>query len=313
MVSEEYEIIIVGGGPSGLAAGIGCADWKLNTVIFEGGTWGGLLATLYPHKQIYNYPGFPGGILPLDLVKHMLSQVREAPTVALRNERVLDISSDKRVKTMEGEYKSKVIILATGSRPRELGIPGERKFSRRGRGVSYYVTHPEAFVEKKVLIIGGGDTAMDAALDLIDLAAEIFIAHRRDTFRATDADIERVLASGKVEALFNTELQEIKGGASVDHVILWNNVKNQEFSLEIDWVILAVGLTPNTEIFEKLGLKTDQQGCIITDRHMRTNIEGFYALGDVSCGDTKLIIVAAADGAIAAKNAYAYIKQPYWA
>lgn len=307
-----YDVIIVGGGPAGLAAGIGCADWKLNTVIFEGGTWGGLLATLYPHKQIYNYPGFPGGILPLDLVKHMLSQVREAPTVTLQNERIIDISLDKHVKTTEGEFKSRVIIIATGSRPRELGIPGERKFSRGDRGVSYYVTHPEAFVEKKVLIVGGGDTAMDAALDLIDLAAEIFIAHRRDTFRATDADIERVLVSGKVEALFNTELREIKGGVSVDHVILWNNVENQEFPLEIDWVILAVGLTPNTEIFEKLGLKTDQHGCIITDRHMRTNVEGVYALGDVSCGDTKLIIVAAADGAIAAKNAYAYIKQPYW-
>lgn len=154
---------------------------------------------------------------------------------------------------------------------------------------------------------------MDAASDIIDLATEIFIAHRRDTFRAMDADIERVLSSGKVKALFNTELREIKGGTSVDHVILWNNIENQEFSLETDWVILAVGLIPNTKIFEKLGLKQDKSGCIISDRYMRTNVEGVYAIGDVDCMDPKLIVVAAAEGAIAAKNAYAYIKRPYWA
>ena len=313
MVSAEYEVIIVGGGPAGLAAGIGCSDWKLKTIIFEGGTWGGLLATIYPHKQIYNYPGFPGGVIPLDLVKDMLSQVREAPIIEMKNERVLDISIDKQVKTTEGEYAGKVIILATGSRPRELGIPGERKFSRKDRGVAYYVTHPEQFVEKRVLIVGGGDTAMDAAIDLMDLAAEIIIVHRRDTFRAMDADIERVLSSGKVEAFFNTELHEIKGESSVDHVILWNNIKKQEFSLEIERVILAVGLTPNTEIFEKLGLEQDNNGCIITDRHMRTSIEGIYAIGDVDCGDPKLIVVSAAEGAIAAKDAYSYVKRPYWA
>ncbi|MFQ5820294.1 MAG: NAD(P)/FAD-dependent oxidoreductase [Candidatus Heimdallarchaeota archaeon] len=313
MVNAEYEVIIVGGGPAGLAAGIGCSDWKLKTVIFEGGTWGGLLATIYPHKQISNYPGFPGGVIPLDLVKDMLSQVRDAPIIEMKNERVLDISMDKQVKTTEGEYTGKVIILATGSRPRELGIPGERKFSRKNRGVAYYVTHPEQFVEKRVLIVGGGDTAMDAAIDLMDLAAEIIIVHRRDTFRAMDVDIERVLSSGKVEAYFNTELHEIKGVSSVDHVILWNNIKKQEFSLETDWVILAVGLTPNTEIFEKLGLEQDKNGCIITDRQMRTNIEGIFAIGDVDCADPKLIVVAAAEGAIAAKNAYTYVKRPYWA
>lgn len=313
LVNEDYEVIIVGGGPAGLAAGIGCADWKLKTVIFEGGTWGGLLATIYPHKRIYNYPGFPGGITPLDLVRDMLSQVREAPTIEMKNERVVDISPDKLVKTTEGEYKSKVVILATGSRPRELGIPGERKFSRGDRGVAYYVTHPEKFVEKRVLIVGGGDTAMDAALDLIDLAAEIVIAHRRDKFRAMDADIERVLASGKVQAYFNTELQEIRGKSSVEHVILKNSIENKEFTLETDWVILAVGLTPNTAIFEKLGMKQDKKGCILTDRQMRTNTEGIYAIGDVDCGDPKLIIVAASEGAIAAKDGYAYIKRPYWA
>jgi len=154
---------------------------------------------------------------------------------------------------------------------------------------------------------------MDAALDLIDLAAEIVIAHRRDTFRAMDSDIERVLTSGKVQALFNSELHEIKGKSSVEHAILKDSIKNEEFALETDWVILAVGLTPNTAIFEKLGLKQDKNGCILTNRQMRTNTDGIYAIGDVDCGDPKLIIVAAAEGAIAAKDAYAYIKRPYWA
>jgi len=179
--------------------------------------------------------------------------------------------------------------------------------------VAYYVTHPEKFVEKRVVIVGGGDTAIDAALDLIHLAAEIILVHRRAEFRAKDSDLERVLTSGRVKPHYHTELREIRGESSVAEVLLWDNLENREFSLDTDWVILAVGLTPNTDIFAKLGLKQDAHGCIITGRHMQTNVEGFYAVGDVSCGDTKLVVVAAADGAITAKHAYAYLKNPYWA
>ncbi len=310
--NNEYEVIIVGGGPAGLAAGIACADWKLNTAIFEGGLWGGLLVTIYSHKNIYNDPGFPGGLVPINLVKDMLNQVKESPSIELKNERVLDITLNKKIKTSEGEYQSKVIILATGSRPSELGIPGERKYNRGDRGVSYYVTKPHLFADKKVVIIGGGDTAMDAALDLMDLTSEIIIVHRREVFRAMEADIEKVLA-GKIKVYYNSELREIKGSKSVEQVILWDKIKQQEFVLETDQVVLAVGLTPNTELFSKIGLNQDKRGCILADRQMRTNVEGVYAIGDVDCGDPKLIVMGAAEGAIAAKSAYSYIKNPYWA
>ena len=310
---KEYDVVIVGGGPAGLTAGIMCKDRKLDVLILEGGTWGGLLSTLYPNKVIPNYPGFPDGIVAIELVRRWLKQAKTTG-IDMKNERVVEVTPEKTVKTVEGnEYKGKVVIIAVGIKPRQMGIPGEALFSRRGKGVYYYVTHPEEFIGKKVLVVGGGDTAIDAALDLLDLAEEITIIHRKDMFRAVDENVERMKKTGKITILMNTELEKIEGDENVQKVVLWNNKEDKTFDIDVDTIILSVGMVPNTEIFEKLGVKTDKRGYILTDTSQRTNVEGIFAVGDIVEGGFKLIIVGASHGAVAAHHTYSYINKPYWA
>ncbi len=313
-MSEQiiYDVIIVGGGPAGLTAGIMCEERQLSVLILEGGTWGGLLATLYPDKVITNYPGFPDGIVATELVKKWLSQAKKAD-IDMRTERVTEITRDRVVKTAEGNtYTGKVVIIAAGIRPGQLGIPGEQKFNKENRGVYYYVTHPDQFIGKNVLVVGGGDTAVDAVLDLMDLADKITIIHRKDTFRAVDENVEKIKTE-KVSMLMNTEIKKIEGNRKVKKAVLWNNKEDKTFEIDVDAVVLSVGMVPNTEIFEKLGLKTDKKGYIITDTSQRTNVEGIFAAGDIVRGGFKIIIVGAAHGAVAAHHAYAYINKPYWA
>lgn len=308
-----YDVVIVGGGPAGLTAGIMCEDRKLSVLILEGGTWGGLPATLYPNKIITNYPGFPDGIAAIELVRKWLTQVKRAD-IEMKNERVVEITPDRTVKTAEGnKYRGKVVIIAVGIRPRQMGIPGEAHFSRKDKGVYYYVTHPENFISKKVLVVGGGDTAVDAALDLVDLADEITIIHRKDVFRAMDENVEKMKKVGKIDILMSTEIRKIEGDKKVKKAVLFDNSKKKTFEIDVDAIIVSTGMVPNTEIFEKLGVKTDEKGYIITDIAQRTNIEGIFAVGDIAKGGFKLILVGAAHGAVAAHHAYSYINKPYWA
>jgi thioredoxin reductase (NADPH) len=310
---KVYDVIIVGGGPAGLTAGIMCADRKLDVLILEGGKWGGLLATLYPSKVIPNYPGFPDGIVAIELVRRWLKQAK-ASNIEMKNERVIEISEEKVIKTQEEkEYKGKVIMIAVGIRPRALGIPGEQKLSKKDRGVYYYVTHPEDFIDKSVLVVGGGDTAVDAALDLVDLAKDITIIHRKDMFRAVDENVEKMKQTGKITISMNTELDKIVGDKKVEKAVLWNNKTDETKEVPFDTVILSVGMVPNSEIFEKLGIKTDKRGYVITDTSQRTNVEAVFAVGDIVEGGFKLIVVGAAHGAVAAHHAYSYIHKPYWA
>jgi thioredoxin reductase (NADPH) len=310
---KVYDVVIVGGGPAGLTTGIMCADRKLDVLILEGGTWGGLLATLYPNKVIPNYPGFPEGIVAIELVRRWLKQAKDS-RIEMKNERVVEITPDLAIKTQEeNAYRGKVVIIAVGIRPRQLGIPGEQKFNKKDRGVYYYVTHPEDFIGKKVLVVGGGDTAIDAALDLVDLADQITIIHRKDVFRGVDENVEKMEKSEKIDILMNTELESIEGDKTVEKAILWNNKEDKNYEIDVDAMILSVGMVPNSEIFDKLGLKADKRGYVITDTAQRTNVQGIFAAGDIVEGGFKLIIVGAAHGAVAAHHAYAYINKPYWA
>ena len=217
------------------------------------------------------------------------------------------------VKTEENEYHGKTVVIATGTRPRELGLPGEAKFNKGDKGVYYYVTHREKFIGNKVLVVGGGDTAVDAALDLVDLADEITIIHRRDRFRALDENVKKMEESKKINIMLNTEIEEIKGKDKVEEVVLVNNKTGEKKVLSVDKVVLAVGLKPNTEMFAELGIKTDDRGYIITDNMQRTNVEGVFAVGDIVKGAFRLLIVGAAHGAIASHKIYEYIRKPYWA
>ncbi|UCH04761.1 MAG: FAD-dependent oxidoreductase [Candidatus Thorarchaeota archaeon] len=304
----EFDVIVVGGGPAGLSAGMISSNKGLRTAIFEGGAWGGLLATIYPYKTVYNYPGVPK-ILASHLVAEWVRQAADQGAY-LVPERVTSIASDKRVVTTEGEYRAKVAIIATGMKPNTLGIPGEDKFSRKNRGVFPYVTEPALFRDKRVLVVGGGDTALDAVLDAHEVTDHIWLAHRKDAFRAAETTVNAVLNESTAEVLYNTELVEILGDIEVSQARLRNNKTDKTSTLEVDIVVIAVGLVPNTEVFSELGLEMNGK-FIKVDGDMRTNVEGIFAAGDI-VSVYQLATVAAAQGALAAHNAYKYIRKPYW-
>jgi thioredoxin reductase (NADPH) len=307
--SNKFDVAVIGGGPAGLSAGIIAAYKGLKVAIFEGGTWGGLLSTIYPYKHVFNYPG-----TPKVMASHLVAEwVRQAADLGVRliKERVTEITHEKTVVTTEDRYKFQVIIVATGMRPNTLGIPGEIEFARNNRGVFPYMTEPAFFRDKKVLVVGGGDTAVDAVLDAHKVTDEIWIAHRKNEFRAAETTVDSIVKQKMAEILFNTELVEIRGDSEVEEVTLHNNQTGKNLDLEVDRVIIAVGLVPNTEVFDRLGLKMNGK-FIVVDAEMRTNIESFFAAGDIVSA-YQLASVAAAQGALAAHNAYKYIRKPYWA
>lgn len=307
---EEFDVIIVGGGPGGLNTAIMCATRHLKVLLLERDKIGGLLATLYPNKIIPNYPGFPNGIVAIELVRNWLQHLRFTG-VTVKQEIVLDVAKDLTITTNKKKYRGRVVVIATGTKPRRLGILSESRFSKGGKGVYYFTSHPEEFVGKKVLVVGGGDTAIDAALELLNLADEITLVHRREGFRAFDENVEKVRKSGMVDFLLRGQLIAIKGRHRVEKAVIRQDGKKLEKS--VDAVIIAIGLVPNNEIFKNLGLKTDKRGFILTDGAQRTNVEGVFAVGDITYVGLRLITVAAAHGAIASHHIYSYVKKPYWA
>ncbi|MEE8167517.1 MAG: NAD(P)/FAD-dependent oxidoreductase [Candidatus Hydrothermarchaeales archaeon] len=302
-----YDVLVVGGGPGGLATAIFCAERGLSVALFDGGALGGLLVTLFPEKMVTNYLGFPEGIKAEELAARLISQAEEYDVEILR-ERVLEITTEKVVKTEDGEYTGRAVVLATGMRPRELGVPGEEQFV--GRGVSYYIKDPGKFKSKKVLVVGGGDAAVECALQLADIAT-VTLVHRRDKFRTHKKNVE-ALKKSNVEVLLNTELKEIKGFEKMEGVLLLNN-NGEEKEMKVDEVVLATGLVPNTDIFAKLGLNVDADDRIVVDPQQHTNIEGLFAVGDITSGSgsLELIEVAIAQGAIAAHHIYLELAEPY--
>jgi thioredoxin reductase (NADPH) len=304
----DFDVAVIGGGPAGLSAGLIAAYKGLRTGVFEGGSWGGLLSTIYPFKHVFNYPGV-NKILASHLVSEWVRQTAEQGAHLIR-ERVTKITPGKEVVTPEGIYRSKVVIIATGMRPSLLGIPGEDKFSRKDRGVYPYITEPEFFRDKRVLVIGGGDTALDAVIDANRVTDKIWLAHRKDAFRAAESSVKKVIDENMAEILYNTELLDISGETEVSQVTLLNNKTGKKRAMDMDRVVIAIGLVPNSEVFADLGLEMDGK-FIVTDKEMRTNIEGVFAAGDI-ISVYQLATVAAAQGALAAHNSYKYIRTPYW-
>lgn len=300
-----YDLIIVGSGPAGLSGAIFAAQRGLRVLVLESGAFGGLLASLLPEKVIPNYPGLSGKTA--GEIARLMVEEANALGVELKKERVIEITREKKVITLEGEYEAKAILIATGARPRELGVRGEAEYNYGDRGIYYYVTEPKKFADKRVLVMGGGNSALDAALELAAIAKEVTLAHRRDKFRAIDASVEKARSCKNVRILLNTELQEINGDEErVTSAVLINHKTGERQELQVNAIILAVGLIPNNEIFQRLGLKLDEEGRIITDAMQKTSVAGIYAAGDIVAGTGKmeLIVVAVAQGAIAAHNAY---------
>jgi thioredoxin reductase (NADPH) len=303
---DSYDIIIVGGGPGGLAAGLYAARRKLRTLILTESIGGQMcLAHL-----VENYPGLEP-ISGMDLAEKMKAQTEKAGC-DIRMEAVvsMDLKGDvKIVKTREGEYTAKALIIATGSHYKKLEASGEDKFI--GKGVSYCsICDGPFFQGKRVAVIGGSDSAVKSAIYLSSIAKETYLVHRRDQLRAEETNQEKMKALG-VKIVWNSVVDSIEGDNIVRKIILKdvNTSKTQE--LPIDGVFIEVGEIPTTELMKLAGIEVDDRNFIKVNSKHETNIPGVYAVGDVT-GSLAQIITAAAGGADAATNAYLFIKGGFY-
>jgi thioredoxin reductase (NADPH) len=307
---ENWELIIIGAGAAGLTAGIYGARSGLKTLIIDQNLAGG---TTSDAPLVENYPGFSqitGGELAEKMVVHCKKvgvTIREIEPVT-----DLTLSGEKKiVKTSRAEYEAKAVIVATGSHYREIGVKGEKEF--HGKGVSYCgVCDGPFFKGKRVLVIGGGNSAATTTLYLSGIAAEVVVTHRRDAFRAEEALVNDIASKKNVQVFWNTEVREIKGEKVVNKVVLYHNKKGETKEIPIDAVFVQVGEAPNSHIVQDIGIQVDEAGYIKTDIFQRTSVAGVYAAGDVTNHPVKQVGTAVGQGITAALEAYSYIRQPYY-
>lgn len=307
---ENWELIIMGAGAAGLAAGIYGARSGLKTLILEEKMAGGTAADA---PLIENYPGFQS-INGRELAQKMVTHCKSVGVEIHELEKVvsLDLKDEQKiVKSDKTVYETKTVIIASGTHYRELGIPGEKEF--RGRGVSYCgVCDGPLFKNKRVLVVGGGSSAVITALYIAELASQVKLAHRRGVLRAEEAIVEALNNKRNVEILWNTEVNEIEGANVVGKALLFDNKTGETKDLEVDGVFIQVGETPNSQLAKKAGVNVDGKGYIIVDMRQHTNIAGVYAAGDVTNHPVKQIGTAVGQGITAALEAYGYIRQPYY-
>jgi thioredoxin reductase (NADPH) len=307
---EGWELIIIGAGAAGLAAGIYGARSGLKTLVIDEKLAGGTAADA---PVVENYPGFPqitGGELAQKMVLHCKkagATINEIETVT-----ALDLTNERKiVKTTRAEYEATAIIIATGSHYREIGVKGEKEF--RGRGVSYCgVCDGPFFKGKRVLVIGGGNSAATTTLYLSGIAAEVMVTHRRDAFRAEEALAKDVISKENVKIFWDTEVKEIKGEKLVNKVVIYHNKAEETREVEVDAVFVQIGEAPNSQVAREAGLGVDAHGYIKTDVFQRTSIAGVYAAGDVTNHPVKQVGTAVGQGITAALETYSYIRRPYY-
>jgi len=307
---ENWDLVIIGAGAAGLASGIYGARSGLKTLVLEEKMAGGTTADA---PFVENYPGFQsiGGI---ELAQKMATQCRNMGVVMREFEKVLslDLEGEKKlVKTNKTTHEAKAVIIASGSHYREIGVSGEKEF--RGRGVSYCgICDGPLFKGKRVLVVGGGNSAVITALYIAELASEVKIAHRRDAFRAEEALVKALKEKDHVEILWNIEVKAIKGEKLVNNVTIFNNRTKETKELTVDGVFVQVGEDPNSQLAKEAGVAVDEDSYIIVDMRQRTNILGVYAAGDVTNHPVKQIGTAVGQGITAALEAYGYIRRPYY-
>jgi thioredoxin reductase (NADPH) len=307
---ENLELVSIGAGAAGLAAGIYGVRSELKTLILEEKMAGGTTADA---PLIENYLGFQS-ISGSELAQKMVTHCKSFGVEIHELERVvsLDLKDEKKkVKTGKATYEAQAVIIASGAHYRELDVPGEKKF--RGKGVSYCgVCDGPLFKDKRVLVIGGGNSAAITALYIAGLASEVKLAHRKETLRAEEALVTALKNKRNVEILWNTELKEIDGANVVNKTLLSDNKTGETKELEVDGVFIQVGEAPNSQLAKKAGVNVDGEGYVIVDVRQRTNIAGVYAAGDVTNHPVKQVGTAVGQGITAALEAYGYIRQPYY-
>jgi thioredoxin reductase (NADPH) len=302
----KNDVVIVGGGPAGLAAGIYTERSGLRTAIVERDALGGQVATT---PIVENYPGFAqvGGKTLVDImVSHALQYVQIYPAEA-----VLDIQAGDPivVQTSRRKFETRAVLLATGAKHRHLGVPGEERLA--GRGVSYCSTcDGPLFRGKKVIMVGGGNSAVTEALHLFHIGIDVTLVHRREKLRAQDF-LAKQLFDNNIAVLWNSEVREIRGKERVEDVLLVDNRSGKESVFKTNGVFIAIGYEPSVELAKKIGVELTEDGYIKHDERHRTSIHGIYSAGDVE-GGYKQIVTASGQGSAAAISIFEDLINPYW-
>ncbi len=301
---SEYDVVIIGGGPAGLTAGLYAARDKLKSLLIEKALPGGLITYA---ERVENFPGFPEGISGIELGELMEKQAQKygLETVTAEATGVRLDDQQKIITATSGEFTARALIIASGSERQKLGIPGEAELV--GKGVSYCATCDGAFfTDRPVAVVGGGDAALTEALHLAKIAAQVTVIHRRDALRATRILQERAADEPKIEIRWNTVVEAIEGEPLVSRLQLRDVKSGEKSSLEVAGVFISIGFTPNTGFAGSL-LALDKTGQIVTNQTMETSVSGIFAAGDVRTGSGRQAVTAAGDGATAAIYAEKYL------
>ncbi len=305
MSETIYDVVIIGGGPAGLTAGLYTSRAKLKTLLVERMIMGGQVMTT---TKVENYPGFPGGIDGPDLMMRFQEHCQEfgLETSYGEVENLVDRGELKDVVIDGKTVQARTVIITTGAEPAKLGVSGEQEFV--GRGVSYCATCDGAFFrDVEIGIVGGGDTAAEEALFLTRFASKVYLIHRRDELRATKILQDRVFASEKIEPVWNSVVERVEGDSSgMKTVVLKDRESGAERSLDLEGLFVAIGVIPKAHFLAEV-LDLDADGYILTDAECRTSIPGVFAAGDVRKKILKQIATAVGDGAVAAIMAEKYL------
>lgn len=307
MTEEKiYDVAILGAGPAGMTAAVYTSRANLSTIMIERGVPGGQMVNT---NEVENYPGF-ASILGPDLSNKMFEHAKKfgAEYAFGDVKRLIDGDEYKTIVTGNKEYKARAVIIATGAEHKKLGIPGEEEYS--GRGVSYCAVCDGAFFkDRELVVVGGGDSAVEEGIFLTRFAKKVTIVHRRDQLRAQKILQERAFANEKIDFIWSHTVKEIHGkDGKVNSVTLVSTKDGTEREFKTDGVFIYIGLVPLTKPFEHLGI-TNDDGWIITDEEMRTKIPGIFAAGDVRAKSLRQIVTATGDGSIAAQSAQEYVEE----
>lgn len=301
---KKYDVVIVGGGPAGLAAGLYAARDRFRTLILERAVIGGNITNA---EEVDNYPGYPEGISGFDLTAKMHEQATKhgAETISADVTGMNIDGGVKKISTSEGDFQAGAVIIASGTERVKLEVAGEKEFT--GRGVSYCATCDGPFFKgKTVAVIGGGNAALYEALHLSKFAAKVYLVHRRDAYRATMAVQEKIQQNPVIEPVLRAVVSNIKGESKVGSLELRTTDSNKVFELPVDGVFVSIGLSPNTS-FVKSVLELDSHGSINVDEKLQSSISGVFAAGDVRAHSIRQVVTAAGDGAHAAFHVREYL------
>ena len=302
----KYDVIIIGAGPAGYTAGIYCSRARRDTLIISGILPGGQLMNT---TDVENYPGFADGIMGPDLMITMRKQTERMGTTIIDDE-VIDVDfrhKPFKILTASEEYECKAVIIATGASPRKLGLPGETTFA--GKGVSYCATCDGPFFRnQEIIVVGGGDSAIEEGTFLTKFGSKIHMVHRRDQLRASKIMQERAMSNPKIQFHWNSEITDIQGDQKVQKATLKNVKTGENTTLAVGGIFVAVGHTPNTKIFENQ-VELDPQGYIVLKDNTKTNVEGVFAAGDVHDHRYRQAVTAAGFGCMAAIDVDKYLTE----